>query len=65
MIKAISDFSGLNNIDTFISMESVMGCGFGACVGCVQKVKTDDADIPYKLVCSDGPVFNAKDIDWS
>lgn len=65
MLKAISDFSIVNDIESFISMESVMGCGFGACMGCVQKVKSLEEEIPYKLVCSDGPVFNAKEIDWS
>jgi len=65
MLKAISKYSILNDIESFISMESVMGCGFGACMGCVQKVKKSEDKMPYRLVCSDGPVFNAKEIDWS
>lgn len=44
------------------SLESRMGCGFGACWGCV--VKTKNAKAPYQRVCKEGPVFNLKDIDW-
>lgn len=42
-----------------VSMESNMACGTGVCQGCAIKMKTND----YKLVCSQGPVFNLKDID--
>lgn len=44
------------------SLESRMGCGFGACWGCV--VKTNDPKLPYQRVCKEGPVFNLKDIVW-
>jgi dihydroorotate dehydrogenase electron transfer subunit len=36
-----------------------MACGVGACQGCVVKgVKG------YLTVCHDGPVFDAREIDW-
>jgi dihydroorotate dehydrogenase electron transfer subunit len=44
------------------SLEARMGCGFGACWGCV--VKTIDPKVPYQRVCKEGPVFNLKDIAW-
>jgi len=44
------------------SFESRMGCGFGACWGCV--VRTNDSKTPYQRVCKEGPVFNLKDIVW-
>jgi dihydroorotate dehydrogenase electron transfer subunit len=44
------------------SLESRMGCGFGACWGCV--VKTNDPKTPYQRVCREGPVFDLKDIVW-
>ena len=37
-----------------------MACGVGVCLGCPVKVKTGG----YKMVCKDGPVFNAEDISW-
>lgn len=45
-----------------VSLESRMGCGIGACWGCV--VKTMDPNKPYQRVCKEGPVFNLKEIDW-
>ncbi len=45
-----------------VSLEARMGCGFGACWGCV--VKTNDPKTPYQRVCKEGPVFNLKDIVW-
>jgi dihydroorotate dehydrogenase electron transfer subunit len=38
-------------------LEEVMACGVGACRGCV--VETRDG---YKAVCSDGPVFDTRDL---
>jgi dihydroorotate dehydrogenase electron transfer subunit len=45
-----------------VSLEARMGCGFGACWGCV--VKTKNPQLPYQRVCKEGPVFNLKDILW-
>lgn len=44
------------------SLESRMGCGFGACWGCV--VKTTDVESPFRRVCKDGPVFPLSEILW-
>lgn len=46
-----------HGIHTEVSLEARMACGFGACVGCV--VETVNG---LKKVCSDGPVFNAKEV---
>ena len=39
------------------SLEAIMGCGFGACMGCTIKTKQG-----FKRICKEGPVFNATDI---
>jgi dihydroorotate dehydrogenase electron transfer subunit len=44
-----------------ISFESTMGCGLGACLGCVVPVTTKKN---YARVCTEGPVFNADRINW-
>ena len=44
----------------FVSLESVMGCGLGVCLGCVVPIR----DGSYERVCTEGPVFNADRIDW-
>ncbi|MCX7018498.1 MAG: dihydroorotate dehydrogenase electron transfer subunit [bacterium] len=41
----------------WLSMENQMGCGVGACLGCV--VKTRDG---FRTTCKDGPVFAARDL---
>ena len=40
-----------------VSIETVMACGMGACLGCAVKEKTSDAQ--YLHACLDGPVFDA------
>ncbi|MBX7246292.1 MAG: dihydroorotate dehydrogenase electron transfer subunit [Candidatus Sumerlaeaceae bacterium] len=44
----------------WLSMENQMGCGFGACQGCV--VKTVDG---YATTCKQGPVFDARTVVFS
>lgn len=59
MLKALQEYSIKNNYDCQISVECAMACGFGICQGC--PIETYDGEC-YKLVCKDGPVFNAKDV---
>ncbi|MFX3674166.1 MAG: dihydroorotate dehydrogenase electron transfer subunit [Paenisporosarcina sp.] len=40
----------------YLSFEERMGCGLGACFACVCKT-TDQVEVAYVKVCSDGPVF--------
>jgi len=42
-----------------VSVETVLGCGVGACLGCSIETRQG-----RKLVCKDGPVFELKDILW-
>lgn len=44
-----------------VSMEERMGCGIGACLVCACDMK----DGTRKHVCKDGPVFDAKEVDWN
>lgn len=53
----------------YVSLEERMGCGYGACVGCVADVRdgkdSSGRDIIRKLkVCKDGPVFNGEAVVW-
>ncbi|HZX11225.1 MAG TPA: dihydroorotate dehydrogenase electron transfer subunit [Acidobacteriota bacterium] len=63
MLKKISEISRAHSIPAELSLESIMGCGFGACWGCVKKIKKEERPV-WSKVCEDGPVFNAKDIIW-
>lgn len=48
-------------IQVQVSLEEHMPCGTGACTGCV--IPRADQYLPSK-VCVEGPVFNAKAINW-
>lgn len=76
MLKGLQKFNLDHNITGEFSLEERMGCGFGACVGCVtpvRKVINEDtlkltkdsmteSDYDYKKVCKDGPVFNMAEV---
>lgn len=47
----------------YLSLEERMGCGIGACFACVCRTKeSQEGQIGYKKVCSDGPVFRAGEV---
>ena len=51
----------------YASLECLMGCGFGACLGCVVKSPSSAAEeIPftYRFVCKEGPTFPLEQVLW-
>ncbi len=48
-----------------VSLEERMACGIGACLGCVVKTKSGDADGGLVRVCKEGPVFDINSVDFS
>jgi dihydroorotate dehydrogenase electron transfer subunit len=47
------------------SLENHMGCGFGACMGCVVEFhEAEREDVRYRRVCTEGPVVDAHAIRW-
>jgi dihydroorotate dehydrogenase electron transfer subunit len=60
MYKAIAKMGGkLENKPIQVLLETVMGCGVGACLSCSIETKKG-----RRLVCKDGPVFEFSDILW-
>jgi dihydroorotate dehydrogenase electron transfer subunit len=59
MMKAVGKIATKRNISCEASLENTMACGFGACLCCI--VPTIDGN---KCVCTEGPVFNIKDLKW-
>lgn len=59
MMKAVAKMACLLEIDCEVSLENMMACGFGVCLCCVTK--TTDGN---KCVCTDGPVFKIKELQW-
>lgn len=60
MMEAVAKRCDANNIECFVSLENKMACGIGACLCCVQDTHSEG----NLCVCTDGPVFNAKDVKW-
>ena len=64
MLKAVGDRTLQGNWTAWLSMDNKMGCGVGACLTCVQKIKTPDGGWTWERVCREGPVFECREIVW-
>jgi len=58
MMRKVAKITESFGSQCYVSMEEVMGCGFGVCLSCVVKSK----DSKQASVCKDGPVFNSREI---
>lgn len=58
MLKAISDIACTHEVLCQISLETVMACGLGVCLGCA--VPKADGSGAYLHACTDGPVFDSR-----
>ncbi len=65
MLKGVKQYAEENLIPAYISLEERMACGVGACLGCVVKTRFKDAHsrVENARICTEGPVFAAKDVD--
>jgi len=64
MLRAVSNACETADVESCqISLENNMSCGFGVCLGCVQKIKVGDG-WEHRCVCKDGPVFEANEVIW-
>ena len=56
-----------NGVPAQLSLESLMACGIGACLGCA--LPAEDPEYPdserFVHVCQNGPVFSAGSIKWN
>ena len=60
MMRACADLARKYAAHCLVSLENPMACGFGVCLGCAAP----RAEGGFSLVCRDGPVFDAREIDW-
>ena len=65
MLRGIKKYAAEHNMKAYLSLEERMACGVGACLGCVVKTKDVDAHshVNNARICTDGPVFDAEDVD--
>jgi len=63
MMKALAAITARHGIAAEFSLESMMGCGVGACWGCVHRIKNESGD-GWVKICEEGPVFPGERILW-
>lgn len=59
MMKAVARLAHQNDIDCEVSLENTMACGYGVCLCCVTETIGG-----HRCVCTDGPVFDIKQLKW-
>ena len=79
MLGALARWAIAHGVRAHLAMESVMACGTGVCRGCPlprsgesrERVLAEaGADAPLRgnpewaMCCTDGPVFEARELDW-
>ena len=67
MMAAVARLCAARGVPCHASLEEYMACGFGVCVGCVVGRKDSRPLDPYhrySRICVDGPVYDARTIEW-
>jgi len=68
MMKAVGDICIARGIVCQLALERYMACGMGTCQSCNVKIRDPGAPggrgWSYKLCCTDGPVFDARQVVW-
>ena len=65
MLEAVRTICAGHNAPLQVSLEALMACGVGACLGCVVKGAGHTDQTPrYLCTCKEGPVFRAEQLDW-
>ncbi len=66
MLDAVQRICADHNAALQVSLEALMACGVGACLGCVVKGAGHTEESPHYLcTCKEGPVFYAEQLDWN
>lgn len=64
MMRAVADMAARHGLETWVSLEQVMGCGMGGCYSCVVPTRQADGSSHFVRSCLDGPVFAASRLVW-
>jgi len=65
MMQVVGEICVARGVECQLSLERHMACGMGTCQSCICRVRTDDArGWTYKLCCTHGPVFDAREVVW-
>jgi dihydroorotate dehydrogenase electron transfer subunit len=77
MLAALARWAMPRGVPAFLAMESVMACGTGVCRGCPLPRSTESrtafdpdrtpslqGNREFAMCCTEGPVFEARTLDW-
>ncbi len=68
MMKATGKVAAEFSVPCQVSLEQPMACGMGTCQSCIIRHRPHtggpESEWKYKLTCTDGPVFDTRDIVW-
>lgn len=76
MLQAVAQRAQAGGWNAWLSLDRHMGCGLGACLACVQKIRGPSSSPPkgataiseagwtWARICTEGPVFECRDILW-
>ena len=65
MLNAVAKIADEHAVACQVSLEGMMACGVGACLGCVAPGHKHSASTPdFRCVCTEGPVFDARELQW-
>ena len=66
MLHAVARVADKRGLSAQVSLDPWMGCGLGTCLGCVVRLRHAGEPRPkYHCACTEGPVFDARDVVWA
>lgn len=64
MLRAVAGRAEASGWRAWVSIDRHMGCGVGACLTCVQKIREPGGQWTWVRVCKEGPVFDSASVLW-
>jgi dihydroorotate dehydrogenase electron transfer subunit len=66
MLRAVARVAQARGLTAQVSLDPWMGCGIGTCLGCVVRIRRPSDPRPkWRTACTEGPVFDARDVVWT
>jgi len=66
MLHAVARLATRRGLPAQVSLDPWMGCGVGTCLGCVVWMQgAHEARPRYRCACTEGPVFDAREVVWA
>ena len=66
MLHAVARLAARRGLPAQVSLDPWMGCGVGTCLGCVVRIQgADEPRARYRCACTEGPVFDGREVVWA